>query len=180
MNDFLPGLGLCEFPLSPESLFRLFDSLDLEFRAYEHAPVYTVEEANRLDLSIPGCHTRNLFLRDKKGAQFLVTLRHDTPIDLKKLSDLLGAHRFSFGSAERLLATLGVRPGAVTPLAIVNDRSKSVTLVLEQAMMDEALVNFHPLVNTGTVSLKPSDFLIFLERIGVVPRVCDLGPAAPD
>jgi Ala-tRNA(Pro) deacylase len=121
-----------------------------------------------------------MFLKDKKGAMFLVTLRHDTMIDLKKLSDVLEAGRFSFGSPERLWENLGVRPGSVTPFAIVNDTQKAVTLVLEAGMMDEEIVNYHPLVNTMTVGLTPQHLLDYMRSIGVNPRIVDLSAACPD
>lgn len=114
------------------SLLDRLKASGIEFAHYRHDPVFTVEAANDVSDHIPGLHTRNLFLRDKKGRMFLVTLQHDTPVDLKKLSDLLGAGRFSFGSPERLWKFLGVRPGSVTPLSILNDAGKEVQLILEK------------------------------------------------
>ncbi len=142
--------------------------------------MFTVAESEKIDAQIPGCHTRNMFLKDKKGAMFLVTLQHDTRIDLKKLSDVLGSGRFSFGSPERLWDNLGVRPGSVTPLSIVNDKAHQVTLVLEAAMMAWDIINFHPLVNTMTVGMTPDNLLTYLRSIGVTPRVIDLSAATPD
>lgn len=168
-----------DLPTSPETLIGRLAALGLPHTVHRHAAVFTVAESEKIDAQIPGAHTRNMFLKDKKGAMFLVTLRHDTPIDLKKLSDVLGAGRFSFGSPERLWDNLGVRPGSVTPFAIINDRAQVVTLILEAGMMQEEIVNFHPLVNTMTVGLKPDDFLTFLSAINVRPRLVDLSAAAP-
>lgn len=168
-----------DLPTPPEALLARLETLGLPHRVHHHPAVFTVAESQAIDAQIPGAHTRNMFLKDKKGAMFLVTLRHDTPIDLKKLSDVLGAGRFSFGSPERLWDNLGVRPGSVTPFAIINDKTHAITLILEQGMMDEEIVNFHPLVNTMTVGLAPRDVLTFLTAIGVTPRIVDLSAAAP-
>lgn len=182
MSQTAPNLNFStdELPTSPESLIASLTALGIPHRVYEHAAVFTVAESQHVDAQIAGCHTRNMFLKDKKGAMFLVTLRHDTMIDLKKLSDVLGAGRFSFGSPERLWENLGVRPGSVTPFAIVNDTRKAVTLVLEAGMMDEEIVNYHPLVNTMTVGLTPQHLLDYMRSIGVTPRIVDLSPACPD
>lgn len=166
-------------PTSPDELIARMTACGVVLTVHHHPAVFTVAESQKIDAQIPGAHTRNMFLKDKKGAMFLVTLRHDTPVDLKKLSDVLGAGRFSFGSPERLWDNLGVRPGSVTPLAIVNDTAHAVTLVLEAGMMAEDIVNFHPLVNTMTVGMTPDGLLKFLDSIGVQPRVVDLGAAAP-
>jgi Ala-tRNA(Pro) deacylase len=111
---------------------------------------------------------------------FLVTLRQETLVDLKKLSFLLGAGRFSFGSPERLWTHLGVLPGSVTPFAILNDHGAYVTLVLEAGMMAQEKVNFHPLINTMTIGLAPAELMTFLEKCGKTPHIIDLTAAMPD
>lgn len=167
-------------PTSPEALMERLTALGIPFTLYEHAAVFTVEESKKIDGLIPGCHTRNMFLKDKKGGMALVTLRHDTKVDLNKLAALIGLGRVSFGSPERLWDHLGVRPGSVTPFAIVNDVGHEVTLVLEEGMMREEIVNYHPLINTMTIGLTPDKLLEFLTKINVVPRIIDLSSAAPD
>lgn len=167
-------------PTSPQALMDHLTSLGIAFTLYEHEAVFTVEQANKIDAMIPGTHTRNLFLKDKKGAMFLVTLRHDTRVDLNKLNVLLGAGRFSFGSPERLWQYLGVRPGSVTPFSIINDKNHDVVTVLEKGMMEQEIVNYHPLLNTMTVSLTPAGLMEFLKSIQVEPRILDLSSACPD
>lgn len=167
-------------PTSPQDLMDRLASINVPFVLHEHEAVFTVEESNRIDAQIPGTHTRNLFLKDKKDRMFLVTLRHDTLVDLNKLRVLLGAGRFSFGSPERLWTYLGVRPGSVTPFSIINDKDHKVTLVLEEGMMQQEIVNFHPLLNTMTVGLSPNKFLEFLRAIEVVPVIIDLSAISPD
>ncbi|HAJ90550.1 MAG TPA: prolyl-tRNA synthetase associated domain-containing protein [Rhodospirillaceae bacterium] len=167
-------------PFYAQNLLDFLTNLQISYRLYTHEPVFTVEEAHKVDKEILGTHTRNMFLRDKKERMFLVTLRHDTPIDLKKLSDLLGVGRFSFGSPERLWTYLGVKPGSVTPLSILNDTGKKVSLVLEKAMMEADLVNFHPLDNSMTIGMTPSELMTILEKQGITPQIIDLSPATPD
>lgn len=164
----------------PDALLAHLKALDIEHQVYEHEAVFTVEAANRIAHTMPGAHIRNLFLKDKKGRMFLVSLRDNTDIDLKKLSDLLGAGRFSFGSPDRLWAYLGVRPGSVTPLAILNDEAGAVSLILEKGMMDETLINVHPLINTMTVGMTPQGLMTILENSSKTYQIIDLAPARPD
>ena len=121
---------------------------------------------------LPGAHTKNLFLRDKKGALFLVVAPEDAAIELKSLHRLLdGSGRFSFGSAELLRETLGVEPGSVTPFAAINDKAGRVTVILDAAMMANEMLNFHPLANTGTTTISRDGLLKFLEATGHSPRI---------
>lgn len=164
-------------PVTPEDLLALLNDVGITFELHHHRAVFSVGEADEVDAAIPGAHTRNLFLRDKKGNMFLVTLMAHTKIDLNKLAQLLGMGRISFGSPERLMTYLGVTPGSVTPFSIINDQDKKVTLVLDAEMMAQDIINFHPLINTMTVGLKPHDLLRFLEHINVSPNIMDLTPA---
>ncbi|HNQ92851.1 MAG TPA: prolyl-tRNA synthetase associated domain-containing protein [Alphaproteobacteria bacterium] len=165
---------------APESLLEHLGELEISFELFHHVPVFTVAEADKVSAEIPGLHTRNLFLKDKKGNMVLVTLGHETPIDLKKLSNLLNMGRFSFGSPERLWENLGVRPGSVTPLAILNNIQRNIRMILEAQMMDFERINVHPLDNSMTVSLAPQDLMTILEKHAITPQIIDLGPAAPD
>ena len=124
---------------TPAELFAFLDRLGVAHSTVTHPPLFTVEQSQSLRGTIPGGHTKNLFLKDKKGALFLVTALEDAAIDLKSLHRRLGAGgRFSFGSADLLRATLGVEPGAVTPFGAINDTERRVTVVLDQAMMQHA------------------------------------------
>lgn len=167
-------------PTSPEELFGLLDRLDIAYTLHHHAPVFTVEESAHLDREIPGTHCRNLFLRDKKGAMFLVVAANSTQIDLKKLQRILGCGRLSFGSPERLWSYLGIRPGSVCPFTVLNDKDRAVTVILDAAMMASALVNYHPLDNAMTIGLAPEGLLKFLAHADHEPQIVDLTPAAPD
>ena len=159
--------------LDPQQLFARLDQLGIAHRTVEHPPVFTVEEAKALRGNLPGHHIKNLFLRNKKEEMWLVVALEDRAIDLKRLGDVLGAGRLSFGSADRLKRTLGVEPGSVTPLSLVNDEAQAVRLVLDRGMTDGGPVNAHPLVNTMTIALAPADLLRFFEATGHTPRWLD-------
>jgi Ala-tRNA(Pro) deacylase len=157
---------------TPADLFAFLDRLGIAHRTVSHPPVFTVEEARTLRGQIAGGHTKNLFLRDKRGALFLVTALEDASIELKSLHRRLGASgRFSFGSADLLRETLGVEPGAVTPFGALNDAAGRVTVVLDAAMMEHDTLNYHPLVNTMTTSIGRADLQTFLSATGHAARI---------
>ena len=159
-------------PLSPDELFAYLDRLGIAHKTITHPAVFTVGEAQLLRGAVPGGHTKNLFLRDKKGAAYLVVASEDAAIELRGLHRQLGASgRFSFGSAELMRELLGVEPGSVTPFAVINDTARRVTVVLDAAMMAHETLNFHPLVNTGTTTISREGLLKFLEATGHRPRI---------
>jgi Ala-tRNA(Pro) deacylase len=159
-------------PASPDDLFAYLDSLGIAHPTLRHAPMFTVEEGRALRRGVEGAHTKNLLLRDKKGTPYLVVALEDTAIELKSLHRLLGASgRFSFASAELMRELLGVEPGSVTPFAAINDKDGRVTVILDAAMMGHAVLNFHPLVNTGTTTISREDLVKFLEATGHTPRI---------
>ncbi len=158
---------------TPEALFERLKALEIASSTVDHPPLYTVEDSKALRGSLPGHHVKNLFLRNKKGAMWLVTCLEDRAVDLKRLGEVLNAGRFSFGSPDRLMAYLGVRPGAVTPLAVINDTGGQVTMVLDSALTDGQPVNAHPLVNDRTTAVAGRDLLRFLEAEGHAPRLLD-------
>jgi len=164
-----------QLPTSPEALLARLADLDIAVSSFSHPPVHTVEEAKALRGELKGSHIKNLFLRNKKGAMWLVTCLEDREIDLKALGRALDAGRFSFGSAERLMSYLGVLPGAVTPFAVINDTEGKVQMVLDEALLGCDPVNAHPLVNDMTVAVSPGDLVRFLDATGHPPRILDLG-----
>jgi len=155
--------------LSPQQLFARLEQLGIAERTVEHPPVFTVEEAKVLRGDLPGHHIKNLFLRNKKEEMWLVVTLEDRAIDLKRLGAALGAGRLSFGSAERLRRHLGVEPGSVTPLALINDPARAVRLALDRGLSDGGPVNLHPLVNTMTTAMAAPDLLCFFAATGHVP-----------
>jgi Ala-tRNA(Pro) deacylase len=167
-------LAMAARPITPEELFEHFDALGIVHHTYSHPPVFTVAEATALRGSLAGGHCKSLFLKDKKGGFWLVVMLEECRTDLKKLAGRLGAPRFSFGGAADLYRLLGVRPGSVTPFALVNDVDHCVTPVLDALMLKCDLLNYHPLENDRTTTITPADLLRLIAASGHQPRVVDL------
>jgi len=157
-------------PATPEELWARLDQLGIAHTTHRHAPVFTVEEAQRLKGDLPGAHTKNLFLRDKKGTMWLLVARFDQDVDLKVVAPQVGARgRLSFGSPERLMRYLGVIPGSVTPFAVVNDHGHKVSVALDQGLRHQEVWNAHPLDNAMTTAVPRDDLLRFLDALGHPP-----------
>jgi Ala-tRNA(Pro) deacylase len=163
-------------PATFDDLIAYLDSLAIPSSTVEHPPLHTVEESRALRGEIPGGHVKNLFVKDKKGRLFLLVLGEETPVDLKRVHERIGAQgRVSFGSAELLDEVWGVKPGAVTPFGAINDAAGRVCVVLDATMMRHARLNFHPLVNTRTTGVASADLITFLRATGHEPVVVELG-----
>jgi len=161
-------------PASESDLMARLDALGIDRTTHRHPAVFTVEEAREHCGHVPGCHCKNLFLKDKKGALWLVVARDDAPISMKQLDKQIGSARLSFGKPDLLLEVLGVIPGAVTPFALVNDTEQRVNVVLDETMMASDLVNYHPLTNEATTALTPDALLTFIRACGHEPRVINI------
>ncbi|SLJ99880.1 prolyl-tRNA synthetase associated domain-containing protein [Novosphingobium mathurense] len=161
---------------SEQALLADLDSAGVVFTVHEHIAVATVEDSAEVTGHIPGYHTKNLFLKDKAGRYWLVTMPGEERADLRFIASRLGAGRFSFGKPEAMKELLGVTPGAVTPLAAFNDRAGKVTVVLDAAFAPDGTINVHPLRNTATLSLRTTDLVAALERWGHAPLVLSLQP----
>lgn len=144
----------------------------------DHPPVFRVEEGLEIKAALPGAHTKNLFLKDKKGRLWLISAHQDTIIDLKRTPAAIGSDRLSFGPEALMWSTLGVRPGAVTALGLINDVDRQVTLVLDRRLWEAAIVNFHPLTNSATTALDQTAFRRFLDRLERTPLVIDFSTLA--
>jgi len=159
-------------PSTPDGLFAFLAGIGIKVTTIEHPPLYTVEDSKILRGPIVGGHTKNLFLKDRKGALFLVVADEDASIDLKRIHTVIGASgKVSFGSGDLLTETWGVLPGAVTPFGAINDPDGHVTVVLDEPLMRHAVLNHHPLVNTMTTSIARDDLLAFLRATGHEPRI---------
>jgi Ala-tRNA(Pro) deacylase len=161
-------------PTDRQALFQRLAELGIASTTVEHAPMFTVEQSAALRTSLPGAHTKNLFLTDQDGRMVLVVAKDDTRVDLKALAKRLSAGRFSFGKAELLEAVLGVPPGSVTPFALINPSAAGVTVVVDKALMDFAEINCHPLENTATTRLATADLLRFIKACGHEPLIAPL------
>ncbi|RME95118.1 MAG: prolyl-tRNA synthetase associated domain-containing protein [Alphaproteobacteria bacterium] len=158
-------------PATRAQLFARLDDLGIAHKTVEHPPLFTVEESKRLRGDIPGAHTKNLFLKCKKGTLWLLVALESTQIELKRLHARLGSGRLSFGKPELLREVLGVEPGSVTPFALINDTQQQVSVVLDEAMLACEPLNFHPLENTATTAISKEGLLSFIKSCGHEPRV---------
>ncbi|MCO6188045.1 prolyl-tRNA synthetase associated domain-containing protein [Rhizobium sp. L1K21] len=155
-----------------DDLFAFLDTLGIEHKTMWHRPVFTVAEGDDLRAQIPGGHTKNLFVKDKKGRYFLLTVEEYATVDLKKVHTIIGASgRVSFGSADKLMEYLGVVPGSVTTFGAINDTENQVTFILDEDLMKCDIINSHPLQNDATTSVSSSDLLRFVKATGHEPLV---------
>ena len=145
----------------------------VEQATHDHPAVFTVDEGHDIKAAMPGAHTKNLFLKDKRGRLWLISARQDTVIDLKAAPRTIGSDRVSFGNEDLMFETLGVRPGSVTALGLINDFDRRVTFVIDKRLWDADIVNFHPLTNTATTALSQAAFRRFMSEIGREPLVVD-------
>jgi len=143
---------------------------------HDHPAVFRVEEGLELKAALPGVHTKNLFLKDARGRLWLISAAQDTVIDLKRAHVPMSAARLSFGNETLMFETLGVRPGSVTALGLINDIDRRVTFVLDRRLHEADIVNFHPLINTATTALGQDAFRRFLTLIDREPIVVDFSP----
>jgi Ala-tRNA(Pro) deacylase len=161
----------------PEPLATTLATLGITPPLVEHPPLRTVADAHAYWDTLPGMAVKNLFIKDAGKQYWLVVLPAEVSVDTKRLATTIGAKRISFGSAEDLVTILGVQPGAVTPLAMINDTNHQVNLVLHAPMLEADAVLVHPLVNTATLILKPTDLITLLTHLAVTPAIIDLTPA---
>ncbi|MDH4440646.1 MAG: prolyl-tRNA synthetase associated domain-containing protein [Rhizobium sp.] len=159
-------------PKRAEDLIRFLDALGIPHKTKTHPPVFTVAESVSLRDEIPGGHTKNLFVKDKKDQFFLLTVEENASVDLKTVHTVIGAaSKVSFGKPEKLMEYLGVAPGSVTAFGAINDTGLKVTFVLDKDLMQHDLINCHPLSNDATTSIARDDLLRFLEATGHSPLV---------
>jgi Ala-tRNA(Pro) deacylase len=161
-------------PFDCDYLMNRFKELGLTTTTVEHPPLRTVEEAQRLRGDLPGGHVKNLFLKDKQKRYWLIVVEEDASVDLKALASQLEAVKFSFASAEELNQILGIIPGAVSPLAAINDVEGKVTVVLDKRLAAVSPLNFHPLRNDRTTAISVEDFLTFLKAIDHPPLLSSI------
>jgi Ala-tRNA(Pro) deacylase len=160
-------------PATEADLMARLAALGIATRTVRHPPLFTVEDSQRLRGDLAGGHAKNLFLKDKKGALWLVVAEEDRRLDLNRLDRVLGSARLSFGKPDLLMEVLGVPPGSVTPFALINDVERRVSVVLDAGLMAKEPLNFHPLTNEATTIVAKDDLLRFIAACGHVPRIVD-------
>ncbi len=158
-------------PATRDELLARLDALGIATRTVDHAPVFTVEEARALRGEIPGGHCKNLFLKDDKGAIYLIVCLEDARVDLKAAPARIGSRRLTFGKPDLLMEVLGVEPGSVTPFGLVNDRGSRTTVILDKTMMDQEWLNYHPLRNDATTTIRAADLVAFIRATGHEPQI---------
>lgn len=161
-----------------ERLLARLAELGIEHETVRHPAVFTVEESAVHTAHLPGGHTKNLFLEDRRGGLWLVSCLQDQNVKINGLARLLAAPRFSFASPARLREVLGVEPGSVTPFAIVNDHEHRVTPIWDAKMLALEELNFHPMRNTATTRIRADDLRRFAAATGHQPVVLDLDRTA--
>lgn len=161
-------------------LFAFLDSQNIAHETARHEAIFTVEAGAQIKAKIAGGHTKNLFLKDKSGALFLVCALGDTAVPVNKLHRHLDCKRLSFGKPDLLLEALGMTPGSVTVFSILNDTAGRVTLVLDKALMDNPKVNFHPLTNTATTTIASDRLIDFARAANHEPIVIDFAALTPE
>lgn len=164
---------LSEDPSAP--VFSLLKKLGIVAKTHEHAAHFTVAQSRHSHHLMPGLHTKNLFVKDKASSLFLITAEAESPLDLKRMDKAIDAKgRLSFASPEQMMTHLGILPGSVSPLALVNETQGAVRFVIERKLLAAEWINVHPLINTRTTALTPQDLLRVLEATGHTPLITDL------
>ena len=160
-------------PAGEAELYAFLDAHGIAWQHHAHPPLHTVAESRELRGELPGAHVKNMFMKDKKGRIVLASCLEDRQIRIRDLEREIGAKGLSFGKPELLWEVLGVRPGAVTPFGLINDREGRVSAVLDAGILGHDLVNAHPLHNEATTAISSGDLLRFFELTGHEPRIVD-------
>lgn len=155
-------------------LLKLFKDNQLDFRLHNHESVFTVGECDHLHQTIPGAHSKNLFVKDKKKSFILISILEHKRVNLKALSKMLGKSGLSFGNADELFEKLKLTPGSVTPYALINDSQKVIDFILDKDFLQSEVVNFHPLRNDMTIEMPLKHFLEFFKIINHVPNIVEI------
>ena len=158
-------------PATRIELMTFLEKLGLATATFDHEPVFTVEEAQKVHGNIAGGHCKNLFCKDEKGALWLIVALENARIDLKAAKDKIGSKRLTFGKPELLMEILGLEPGSVSPFGLINDKLVKTNVILDAAMMKNEKLNFHPLKNDATTTIASADLVTFIKACGHSPRI---------
>jgi Ala-tRNA(Pro) deacylase len=170
-----PRAGGETMPATPEQLLALLDELRIEHSTITHPPFFTVEEGRDWHDRIPGLHGKNLFLKDRREKIWLTVMPADKRADLNRLEKRIGAARLSFARPELLLEVLGLTPGSVTPFGLINDHARRVGVVMDDDLLNSEWVNFHPLHNAASTTLRSADLFRFMRVLGYEPLIFNCG-----
>ena len=160
--------------MSSKDIYQVLADLDIGYQRLDHEAAYTVEQAEGIYGHLEGGHTKNLFLRNKKGDHhYLVVVESHKQVDLKTLRQQVGESTLSFASPERLMRHLGLKPGSVSPFGLINDAAGAVRLIVDQDLLRHELLNFHPDANTTTLTVKTADLQRFFQFSGHDPQMME-------
>ena len=148
--------------LTSKEFIELLSNKGYDHDIHHHSPLFTVEDSNKLRGKIKGLHSKNLFLKNKKNKFYLFSCQEFTNINLKSISKSLGLGNLSFAKPEYLIKLLGIKPGSVTPFALLNNLENNIDFYLEDKLYESKYINFHPLTNTATVTIKSEKFVKFM------------------
>ena len=160
--------------LLKSDLFKLLRVKSFDFQIHDHEPLYTVEDSEKYRGKINGAHTKNLFLKNKKNKFFLFSCDERATVDLKLFSKSIDSKNLSFANESYLEKYLGIKPGSVSPFALLNDKNKEVNFYLDEKLYKSEIINFHPLINTTTISIKMYDFINFILENGIKINIFSL------
>ncbi|MFC1854589.1 prolyl-tRNA synthetase associated domain-containing protein [Candidatus Dependentiae bacterium] len=158
---------------SEKDLFKFFDKHNIKYKNHKHNRIFTTKDRIEIDTPIPGAHTKNLFLRNKSGDFWLISMLHER-LDIKKFQQIVDSGKLSFASPQMLMEKLGIEPGSVTPFALLNQTSQGIAVILDEKMMEHETLNFHPMRNDMTTSVSKDDFIKFVKLCGHTPAIIDL------
>ena len=159
--------------MSRAALLSTLSDLKIAHKTHDHPPIFTVAEGAQIKAALPGGHTKNLFLKDKSGRLFLICALGSTAISINRLHRILECRRLSFGKPALMFETLGVTPGSVTLFSVINDTAGKVTLILDAALLEHDIVNFHPMRNDATTAISSADMVRFCEAVNHSPVIID-------
>jgi Ala-tRNA(Pro) deacylase len=162
-------------PATPEQLFAFLDRLGIAHETVTHPPIFTVEDGRAWHDKIPGLHCKNLFIKDRKGKIWLVTMPAGKRADISGIEKRVGGARFSFGKPELLMEVLGVTPGSVTPFGLINDAERRVTVILDDELAASESLNIHPLHNAASTVVQTADLIRFIKALGYEPLIVPCG-----
>ncbi|UTW55424.1 prolyl-tRNA synthetase associated domain-containing protein [Kordiimonas sp. SCSIO 12610] len=164
------------YPASESDLMEFLKKLEIQTETVSHPPVHTVEDAQSLRGEIQGGHCKCLFIRDKKKRRALIVMDENKQADLKAVAQILGLGRISFGSSNSMMDMLGVKPGSVTPFGLINamDRYPDIIIALDQGMLENEYLNYHPLHNAATTTIRSDDLLKFIAATGYRPQIIEI------
>lgn len=164
-----------------EQVLHALSELGVEHHTVTHEALYTVEQAGRINYDVPGAHTKNLFLRNKKGRMFLLVIESQRTVDLKALRHKLQlpGGQLAFASTERMSKFLGVVPGSVTPLAAINDHGNKVQIIIDKALLQQQWIYLHPCRNTHSTRIATAELLKVLQAWDHSPTMIDFDEDPP-